>query len=545
MTNDKFTDSVKQKELFEYIKRQIQNGVNPEEVKNTLLKVGWQTADINKVFELLNSENNQNNSEILNSAKILERAEPKISKKTLLIFAAILLIFGIGAVVSGFFYFTSPEGILERMLVNSAKVKSAEYSGKIKINITGGSFYPMIVDENKEHYIAINFDGASDNYDENNPLGHFYFDIESDLFQKKTLFSIESRILKDNVYFKLNGLSDLGFLGVFDLSPLSGQWIDINIKNLEKQYNLQDLEQVDFKKKKLTEDDIKKLEEFLKEHRIFKEIEKLPSERVNGKDTHHLKFNIDKENLKNYISEIIKIYYKDIDKTYIEIREIQKIINNAFDTLDFSGIEVWIGKKDYLPYKFSAAIDFSDKKTKEGGKISIFASFKNYNKPVKVEIPQNAKSFEEIMKSFWSMPGFNLDLHSSPTSTLNIPPCTRTQDKNKPGCIEPDLDAKNINSSRDFWAVNMGNSIMIYWANLPVGTEKIIIYRGKSVSGPWTQIFKSQETKDTPTNTVDFINGTSNDWFYKLDALSLKGNVLKSYNILKVSKIKVSEISWD
>lgn len=454
MTNNEFTDSIKQKELLDYIKRQIQNGESVEEVKNVLLKAGWQTTDVSRAFELLNNKNKQNeednkilgkneieevkvfsNTEISRQDKTRQdKKNSRFSKKTLLIFTVILLIFGIGAFASDYFYFRSPERILKKMFLNSVKIKSAEFNGKIKLKIKGGvsSIYlPMFNLGDKENFFSVNFDGASDNYEKDNPKGYFYFDIESDLFQKNPLFSIETRILKDNAYFKLSDLNlsnlDLAFFG---LSGFSGEWININLKNLEKQYGLK---QKNYQRKTLTEEDVKKLDKLTKEHRIFKEIKKLPNERINGKDVYHLNFKIDKEAVKIYILEVVAISFKYFTEEEIQgIQEMQKTFDDIFKMFDFGEIEVWIGKKDFLPYKFSAAVVFSENSgvDEASGKMSISMSFKNYNKPVGTEIPENAKPFEEIFKNFLETSNFN-------------PLCDRNQDKNR--CLESsesDLDSE-------------------------------------------------------------------------------------------------------
>jgi len=94
----------------------------------------------------------------------------------------------------------------------------------------------------------------------------------------------------------------------------------------------------------------------------------------------------------------------------------------------------------------------------------------------------------------------------------------------------------SINSNSDFWAFNMGDSIILYWADLPIGTTEIIISRGSAATGPWSKVFQLTETEDTPSNIIDSVDGTTQDWYYKLEALSATGTILRSYSILKVSK---------
>ena len=77
---------------------------------------------------------------------------------------------------------------------------------------------------------------------------------------------------------------------------------------------------------------------------------------------------------------------------------------------------------------------------------------------------------------------------------------------------------------------------MLWWADLPPNTDRVVIYRATSANGPWNRAVEDQITPDRPTGAVDLVDGTLHDLYYRMEALDASGSVLKSYEIVYVPK---------
>jgi len=101
------------------------------------------------------------------------------------------------------------------------------------------------------------------------------------------------------------------------------------------------------------------------------------------------------------------------------------------------------------------------------------------------------------------------------------------------------------NADGDFGAYNNGDFIQFDWADLPEGTAKIVMFRASNKNGPWAELFSSASHLvlkpvrsifyyDTADNLLPF--DTANDYFYKMEAYSATGQLLKSYSPVFVPK---------
>jgi hypothetical protein len=87
------------------------------------------------------------------------------------------------------------------------------------------------------------------------------------------------------------------------------------------------------------------------------------------------------------------------EKTFTE-KEITDLNENY--TENFEGIEspegeIWIGKRDLLPYKIIVNMTKKEtEKSKTSGVTNLTLLLKNFNKPVQIDAPQESKSLEEL-----------------------------------------------------------------------------------------------------------------------------------------------------
>lgn len=395
-------------QLLDYIKQQLQQGIDREKINTSLLANGWQTSDIKEAFDSIipSNQSAQPNPLTSSAPQSFSTFSPQPQNgmsKTLLATILIVGVFVLGGGAFAYFnYFQSPEKIVQKMIAKLTEIKSLEYSGEIKIEVNAGDLLgggnllqpAQPVSNNKTSNFSINFSGVSDTNDLNNPKGSFSFNINTDaLGQENFTLGLEIRTIDKIVYAKLSNLPNLGF---FDLTAVSNQWIKIDTEALKKQFGLEKIEEQlkeAQKKQELSPEQIEKLKTAGQQNKVFRITENFASEKIEGVDTYHYKFTIDKEEIKKLRTDISQITQ---DKTLTE-KELADF-DESFKAIELPEGEIWIGKKDFLPYKISlSSVIKETEKSKTSGKVSFTLLFKNFNKPVQIEIPTPVKTLEEIL----------------------------------------------------------------------------------------------------------------------------------------------------
>ncbi|MDI6603260.1 MAG: hypothetical protein QME57_04100 [Patescibacteria group bacterium] len=414
-------------QLLDYIKQQLQQGIDREQIKNVLLRAGWSKADINEAFVSLDYSNPpsslEENASIQTFSVFPQQPEQKISK----ILLAVIFIVGvliIGSGVFGYFYYfqETPEKIIKKMHVRLAEIKTLEYQGEMKAKITMPNLLPNLLGsdnfmqptqpktDKQVSDFSINFNGKFDVSDLNNPKGTLAFNIRTDalkeLTQGELTFGLEVQIIDQVIYLRLNNIPNLGFLNLFfDLSFLTNQWIKMDLQVIKEQFGLEEFEKQikeTEKQQELTPEQIKKLRQIVAQTKVFKITEKLPSEKIEGINTHHYRFMIDKEMLKKLIANLMMVGQKET-LTEKELPEIISKFDKSLKAIEFIGGEIWIGKKDFLLYKISLTIDLKETTESEtAGELITTLLFKNHNKPVQIDIPSPTKEIEEILGELFS-----------------------------------------------------------------------------------------------------------------------------------------------
>lgn len=381
-------------QLLDYIKQQLKQGVDREEIKNSLLVQGWQENDIDEAFRMIEQSEQSNSKNMTETAFSQNSSLPvKTSKKLIVLIISAI----VGAVIGGsvfgyFYYFQSPERIVQKTSEKMLEVKSLEYTGQVVAKIKTNDVSAF----SQSGKFLIDFSGKLDSHNLNNPKGMFKFDINPDILPQG--FGFEARTIKNIIYFRLTNAPNLGF---FDLSFLRNQWIKIDPEAIKEHFELKELEkQLEEiqKEQELSPEQIEKIKRVVLRTKIFKVIKKLPKEKIDGIDTYHYEFIIDKEKIMQLFMEVNKIIR---NKSSVE-KEFQQKIDEASKEIKALTGEVWIGKKDLLLYKILLKISFGKNVEKargieSGDMITIITQFKNYNKPMQIDIPASAKPIEEIL----------------------------------------------------------------------------------------------------------------------------------------------------
>lgn len=381
-------------ELLDYVKQQLQQGTPKNQIINSLTTNGWAEPEINEAFALSNAENQPLKEENTLSQFQSYSQRPIKNHKPLIISICIisgLLIVG-GGVFAYFNYFQSPERIFQKMLSTVSQIKSLEYSEEIIIeaNISDDANalagYSQAIQNKSTTTLSIGITGKLNIEKIENSNSLFALKISTDaLTSEMSTIGLEMRTIGKIFYINFNELPNLGFI---DLSMAKNQWVMIDGEELSKQFEL------DKQEEKLTPETIEKISVAVQKSNIFRITKKLASEKIEGQNTHHYGFIIDKQGIKNLFIDLNKIL-EDKELTEAELKDFDESLE-AIKSMDG---EIWIGKKDLLPYKLilTSTID-DDKKIKASGKITMITLLKNFNQPVEVSVPEGSISLEKFFE---------------------------------------------------------------------------------------------------------------------------------------------------
>jgi len=107
-------------------------------------------------------------------------------------------------------------------------------------------------------------------------------------------------------------------------------------------------------------------------------------------------------------------------------------------------------------------------------------------------------------------------------------------------------DYTQANVDNDLIGINNGPYLQFTWSKLPAGTTQIVLSRSSDSSGPWTSVLISEDPSGQPpvasfvyTDHEPVPPDGANDYFYKMDAFSATGLLLKSYTPVFIPKVVV------
>lgn len=281
-----------------------------------------------------------------------------MTKRIIIWFVIIIVI--AGGAIGYFYYLQMPEKIIKNMVSRMNEVKFLGYDAQIEFEYNLVNLYlPSPFGEIKEFLqpgdrpekIMISLNGAFDVYDFDNPKTIIELSANPS-FQK---IAAELRIINKIVYFKLVNVPKLKFI---DLDFLINQWVKIDLKMTRNQR-----------------------EETMTQTEIFKFIERMPSEQIDGIDTYHYKVLINKD-------AFIKLIAKNNILLEGVLGGLDSIING----------EIWIGKSDLLLHKVYMV---SITEGAENGEVfAASIQFKDYDKLVQINTPVPVKTLEDILNEF-------------------------------------------------------------------------------------------------------------------------------------------------
>jgi len=299
------------------------------------------------------------------------------------------------------------------------KEDGKEKSQNIKLSLDFESLFD-IKNEKSDSEINFNLEGLD-------PLSLLMGSValgEESGMEFKLSLGAQVKSKENELYIKLTKLPAL----LSDLaSNISDQWIKTDLKKISQETTEEKIKIPEEKEKELLAKIFEKIKELLKKKPILKVKKILAGERIDGMSCFHYLVNLDKDSIKEMIIESAKIakdYLPAEEKAAYEkaleenLNDFSKKYDEFVQKIGEINFEVWIGK-DFFIRKIKGEKEIDSEKLKdllEGTKaeeikefkakikLGIESKFSDFNKEVKIEMPEDYKDYEELFPAATSTP---------------------------------------------------------------------------------------------------------------------------------------------
>ncbi|MDP2685458.1 MAG: thrombospondin type 3 repeat-containing protein [bacterium] len=361
-----------------------------------------------------NIVNNLNSNTSQPHASGVEISKP-FNKATLIGVIFVFLLFAGGGVLAVIYFGSTPESIINKMILKMKDVKSFEFDGYIvlntktnditdKDNISIGGIVPIDFStlENKVFSVRFNFAGKNDINDPEYIKSQFKFETDD---KSKSLLPVnigtELRSTGDDFFYLK--LTKLVFPDAHDtsksLDTLVDKWVQFDIKSV-RESGLAFMSNTNSDINKIWTDNVSAFA--LDLPNLFTDIKKLNSEKINNIDSYHFSFVINKEVLKrmysNYDAKKLDLF-GDAEFTDFMRKQHEDNVGNFGKLIDEKFIsmrgEVWIDRKEYNLTKIELYLAGEDKRA--SGEVTISVQVFNHNMPIGIEKPIGATTVDVIM----------------------------------------------------------------------------------------------------------------------------------------------------
>ena len=370
-------------ELGNYIRDSRAMGVGDEQIKQTLLSQGWNEADV------LASISNPDGIPLAAS----ETKTPLWKNKKIIIgVIVILLVLVAGGAAAYLFTPPKPEVVVAHMLEKMRTVNKISYQGSFQGNVSAPNVLSTALANSPDlksiasgssgqvagitnSALKFDFSGSTDFSNPASPNSANAFTISFQNFSA----SMEARLIGANVFVRLTQATTFG---LFDLSKIKNVWIKSDRSEFANPT-------ADSSASNLTAGQTKQIEDLYAQIKPIQITKKLPDDEINSTSVYSFNYHINKDALNRLVSGSYNIIYGHPMPNDQQLSLLQGV--------NFNDGQMWIGKKDNYLYKMNGgfALNFGST-TPVSGQIDWEINLSNFNEPVNIETPTDAKSTEEI-----------------------------------------------------------------------------------------------------------------------------------------------------
>lgn len=445
-------------ELVRYILEQLEQGHEPFVIRQALGTSGWNHEDIEAAFQQAEMERYRRErssasqmippvmtSESANSSVRSDSSLPEMEKTADVLvvtpavvqpvvspisgqrqsrrkliggIVAVVLLFAVvaGGVWGYFNVWLGPDMVMQRMAEKMTMVTSGTYEGEFKVRakvkkpmslsaLPGqsgqvlGTAFPKVSDfsDTPEFGLTMKLSGMFDNTRKDTPKSEtsltFSLDGETgNLLIGKNVLGLDVKTVEKTVFFFR--LRDIPDLGAFDLSTFKDQWIKFDLKELESQYGWK-VEQLD---KPLSAEQEAKAQEIVKETKALLITQKLGTETLDGFETFHYAYEIDKDQL---VEMIVRL--SAVQGDLASEKEVQQLKEIMKDLGPMTG-ELWIDTSSWYLRRMTLEMSVDDNSDEYEGTVSLDIKMAKFNEPVDVVLPTDALTIPQVMERVQSTP---------------------------------------------------------------------------------------------------------------------------------------------
>ncbi len=316
---------------------------------------------------------------------------PVSKKKKLTLIAVIVLVLlvlagGSAAAYYGLVVPNQPQRIAQEALantINQEKMNSNKFEGEVKL--TGG--------EVSKSLSSVTFEGAT-----SEPAG---VELKVGANTVVTKLGLDIRSLDSKtLYLRLTGLDGLdkilaAYAGqaadaetqamMTQFAPLiasiNNQWYTIDDSLLKQMGGGLDVSMTNG----VSSEDAAKVGEIYKKHQFLTINKRLDDQDIHGVSSYHVQASVNRDALKSFLTEVKNANIESLKLEQESIDEIGKV--------DFSKypLDMWVGKSER--YITQLATSFEQDGTKYDARVALY----DFNKPVTIEKPADAKSVLELV----------------------------------------------------------------------------------------------------------------------------------------------------
>ena len=332
-------------------------------------------------------------------------ASPEAGKKTstparLMLAAIIVVVLGAGALAFSYFQ-NSPQKVIAQMREQIAQITTGKFTAQIDISYPPELLMPAFAPGEDVPALPasigmkLNAQGAFDMNDRGQIKTALQIQGKAEGVSQDPLdIDLEMRILGEGVFFKLHQLPEVGDL---DLSSLSNTWFFSDSQEVPDTLPQSGTENQSTDTEGSAASDLAIVKQFYSElsrlySNNFKVTKDLGKDTVSGQPVHHYQIAIDIASLSKELDEYQKTADDLMAETYSEM------IKASLGDLRNITAQIWIGQKDSLPYRLQFDIPLGI----TGGQIALTLELSDYNQPVEISEPQDARDFNEALDEVWS-----------------------------------------------------------------------------------------------------------------------------------------------
>lgn len=313
----------------------------------------------------------------------------------------------------------TPTQVFENMFAALATIDSANYSGSFSLSVDtersrasgqATAVYDLIAplmlvqnDTNGQEAVRIDLD-FSGGFDQSNPVNNkmtLHTKVAGMFMGSEYNFEMDARMTDKKMYTKFDNIS------VLDpkLKEIENMWIRSDVSMIEQSMLRATSASTTISEVETVPSHVQeKITEIFSNAEFFTIRDLKSGVTSNGISAHHYRMEVNKEELKRVMTDVLDIVYENGVPTNKSLGNLpmtkdraHATISDAIDILQDVRGEIWVGKEDFLPHEALLQVTISDPETSTGIHFNMTIQLADFNKPLIMTVPTDFMTMEEML----------------------------------------------------------------------------------------------------------------------------------------------------